>query len=218
MKNELKADPYATCKSFISITDYLDILADLVLVVPVCAAAIHRYKALSGSAAQHRLKNLDHALNGCSAPPGTAVGYLLHCLLPMTRKVPKKSVQVAKDKDPELLKQKHRAYFEVQCAQKAARLLVILCARAGEGRRRVVADLACCIEEVNLMGKSKERISMTERDLWALRSWGELCIGISAPRSSGINQDSDTALSWEVVRLNDRIQFPTHYFRKCKKS
>ena len=215
-ENELKADPYATCTSFISITDYLDILADLVLVVPVCAAAIHRYKALSGSAAQHRVKNLDHALNGCSAPPGTAVGYLLHCLLPMTRKVPKKSVQVAKDKDPELLKQKHRAYFEVQCAQKAARLLVILCARAGEGRRRVVADLAVALRG-EFDGKSKERTSMTERDLWALRSWGELCIGISAPRSSGINQDSDTALSWEVVRLMIEFNFPRIILESVRK-
>lgn len=31
--------------------------------------------------------------------------------------------------------------------------------------------------------------------------WGELCIGLSAPRSSGVNQDNNSSLSFEVVKV-----------------
>ena len=34
-----------------------------------------------------------------------------------------------------------------------------------------------------------------------MQVWGELCIGLAAPRSSGVNQDSNSALSFEVVKV-----------------
>ena len=193
-------------QTFVGLVDLLDILADLILAVPACAAAIHRYRPPGGTVAHKRLSNLRHALSGCASPPSTAVGYLLHYLVPVSRVTPTKDAKKTDDKV--LLAKNRHSYLKVQSSQKAARLLIILCARAGEGRRRVVSDLASALggstpSKLNEKekGKSPLSLSQSEREMWALQSWGELCIGLSAPRSGGINFDSDAALSWEVVKL-----------------
>ena len=86
-------------------------------------------------------------------------------------------------------------------SQNTARLLVALCARPGEGRRRVVHELSCCFK-----GRAKQALESTdEMDLWALMSWGELCLGLVSPRSgSGAGKEvehSTNSLAYEVVRL-----------------
>ena len=53
-------------RPFLSTLDYLNTLSDLVLAVPACGAAIHRYKP-QGSSKFH------HAIAGCLDPPQTAV-------------------------------------------------------------------------------------------------------------------------------------------------
>mmetsp|Transcript_9044 Transcript_9044/g.11092 ORF Transcript_9044/g.11092 Transcript_9044/m.11092 type:complete len:4662 (-) Transcript_9044:66-14051(-) len=162
--------PSSGTATFLRTVDYLDLLADLVLVLPACAAAIHRYKLPSPLLKSHN----------------TAVGYVLHTLLPQKRNV----TVVATDTDSK----KNR--MTVKLAQSAARLLIALCARAGEGRRRVVSELAASLSSSPSSPSSEEEVQM-----WSLQSWAELTIGLAAPRSSNINQDSNSALSFEVVKL-----------------
>jgi len=47
----------------------------------------------------------------------------------------------------------------------------------------------------------KFQMQSREAELHALQSWGELCIGLAAPRSNGTNYDGDTTLSFEVVKI-----------------
>ena len=170
-------------KSFLWVVDYLEIIADLVLAVPTCAAAIHRYRPTVP---------VRHALSRFPAPPNTAVAFFLHELLPQSRP--------SKHKNPnrELTKRgeqnlKKNSYMKVKVSQTTARLLVALVARAGEGRRRVVADLAFALNGSGAqIGEIKTGLNIVSRSLdfedhemWALQSWGELCLGLAAPRSTG---------------------------------
>ena len=204
--------------SFLRACDYLEILADLVLAVPACAAAIHRYRPphninLHNNKQQHNpLSNIRHALSGCPNPPPTAVSYLIHVLLPQERRNNSKGVddENIKTNDAEWRsaneKKKKILLMKTKLAQSTSRLLVALCARAGEGRMRVVSDLASALRG---KGHGKNTTSNDynpenqgkDIEMWALQSWAELCIGLAAPRSSGINQDNDTALSFQVVKL-----------------
>mmetsp|Transcript_14411 Transcript_14411/g.17071 ORF Transcript_14411/g.17071 Transcript_14411/m.17071 type:complete len:2242 (-) Transcript_14411:200-6925(-) len=194
---------------FLCIVEYLEIIADLVLAIPACAAAIHRYHPTGGrdSASSHEIESLSHALSGCPNPPKNFVSYLLHKLLPQPRSYSmienEKSIQnidVNGIADAKLAK-KRKAYVKAKISQSTARLLVVLVARAGEGRRRVISDLALAL---NGQGAHHSEVMECDDDnhqLWALRVWGELCIGLAAPRSSGVNQDSNSSLSFEVVRV-----------------
>ena len=66
-------------RPFLTTLDYLDTLSDLVLAVPACGAAIHRYKP------QASLKEFGHAVCGCPTPPQNAVSFILHRILPQPR-------------------------------------------------------------------------------------------------------------------------------------
>ena len=83
-------------------------------------------------------------------------------------------------------------------------------ARSGEGRRRVISDLVFALScggspfEHSSSDFSDKDSSRENAEMWALKAWGELCMGLSAPKSSSVspsNQDSNSVLSFEVVKL-----------------
>ena len=89
-------------------------------------------------------------------------------------------------------------------------ITVCLVARSGEGRRRVISDLVLalgcgqCLVEPTSLDPSQGECSKENAEMWALKAWGELCMGLSAPKSSNAgpsSQDSNSVLSFEVVRL-----------------
>jgi len=182
--------------SFLSVGDCLDVLSDMVLAVPACAAVIHRYRDNCKS-----MQNIQHALNGNPPPSPTAVSYLLHVLLPQNRsevesKLTGSASEATSRKD---------AFNKLKVAQSVSRLLVSLCARAGEGRRRVISELSLALWGGNMRAKASTmcdaQYDIVDKEMWALFSWGELCLGLAAPRSSTTNRDSQSALSLEVVKL-----------------
>ena len=200
--------------SFLWAADLVEILADLVLAIPTCAAAIHRYreKELLGT---DPLVNLQHALSNCPPPPKTMVSFLLHKLLPQDR------WSLLADQDMwdrrrcigDKFQQKRNKDFHIKTriAQKTARLLVALVARAGEGRRRVLADLAFALSggSMRLFNTATTTFGKTElsstrspnKENCALQAWGDLCIGLAAPRSNGVSHESNMSLSYEVIKL-----------------
>ena len=185
-------------QSFLSTADYLDILSDLVLAIPACGAAIHRYKPSKNDF-------FHHVLPGCTDPAQNTVSFLLHKLIPQPRADPKQHVN---DEDDT----KRLAFTQTKISQSAARLVVCLVARSGEGRRRVIADLMfalsggrCPFENRSTASTSSDSVSNEHGDdteCWALLSWGELCTSLSAPRfhNSVIDVDS-RMLSFDVVKL-----------------
>ncbi|KAL7543885.1 hypothetical protein ACHAXR_013277 [Thalassiosira sp. AJA248-18] len=186
---------------FLTTLDYLGILSDLVLAIPACGAAIHRFKPPKDMI-------IHNAITGCPDPPQTAVSYLLHKLLPQPRSAPK---QVSGNTGS----QKMLAFNKTKTSQAAARLMVCLVARSGEGRRRVISDLVFALScgkypiekkshNPGPVDSSQLESSDCNAKMWALKSWGELCMGLSAPRSSNAvmpHQDSNSLLSFEVVKL-----------------
>jgi len=43
--------------------------------------------------------------------------------------------------------------------------------------------------------------SGSDQEMWALQAWAELCLGLSAPKSSGVSAgENNCSLSWEVVK------------------
>ena len=189
--------------SFLTTVEYLEILSDLSLAVPACAAAIHKYRPKKYA--------ITHALSGGPPPSNSGVNFLLHVLLPQNRPtIPKEPRDT--DGTPDEVKtwkaQRKAAYDDVRLVQTSARLLVALVARAGEGRRRVIVELASALTGTNAViataaanvpnGRSGDNES---RHMWALQSWGELCLGLAAPRSTSTSQDGNSTLSFEVVRL-----------------
>lgn len=184
---------------FLSTVDYLDILSDLVLAIPACGAAIHRYKPSKND-------HFHHALSGCADPAQNTVSFLLHKLIPQPRVDPKQH-HVNSDETS-----KRRAFTQARNSQSAARLIVCLVARSGEGRRRVIADLMfalsggrCPFENrVLAPALSNSATKQCDKDIecWALQSWGELCTSLSAPRFNNTAIDVDSKmLSFDVVKL-----------------
>lgn len=116
-----------TNRPFLLTHDYLDILSDLVLAIPSCGAAVHRFK-LPGELSIH------HALSGCPDPPQTAVSCLLHRLVtqPRTTLLSLFATNKKYDNDAD---EKKRALMKARTSQASARLIVTLIARSGEGRR-----------------------------------------------------------------------------------
>mmetsp|Transcript_14088 Transcript_14088/g.20124 ORF Transcript_14088/g.20124 Transcript_14088/m.20124 type:complete len:3340 (-) Transcript_14088:211-10230(-) len=202
----------------LSVVDLLEVIANLVLAVPACAAAIHRYHPPSGrdqSSLGQTIMNVGHALSFCPPPPNNAVSFLLHRLLPQPR-IYKKSFNQLSSSAIENDNEKHGVEFsqrkealtKVKISQFTARLLVALVARAGEGRRRIISDLVLALngggQDSSISGQTVQKSSQIEdedHEMWALLAWGELCIGLAAPRSSSVNQDSNSSLSFEVVKV-----------------
>lgn len=193
--------------SFLTTVEYLEILSDLSLAVPACAAAIHKYRP--------KKYVITHALSGSPPPANSGVNFLLHVLLPQNRPtVPKEPRNT--DGSPEEVKalkvQRKMAYEDVRLVQTSARLLVALVAPAGEGGRRVIAELASALTGANsnvapgaatttTTAPIPSSVDNENRHMWALQSWGELCLGLAAPSSTSTSQDGNSTLSFEVVRL-----------------
>jgi len=193
--------------AFLSTVEYLEILADLVLAIPACAAAIHRYRPSAVKITSSKKYIISHALPGCPSPQNSAVNFLLHVLLPLPRpSLRKEPTETDLPENVVAVKAQRKAMYEnIRLVQTSARLLVALVARAGEGRKRVIVELAYAM---NGGGVSSPAVSTGTsgsssdgRQMWALQSWGDLCIGLAAPRSSGVSQDGNSTLSFEVVRL-----------------
>ena len=212
--------------SFLWVADILEIMADLVLAVPACAAAIHRYRPSPSRGQQSDfdpLTRLVHAIKGCPPPPRTVVNFLLHRLLPQDRWSYRQDQDVwdRRDQQDEVRKRKNKdSYINTKVSQTTARLLVALVARAGEGRRRVIADLSFALGMGRHIvdGNSVLSPKMTppkiladdDIGLFALQAWGDLCMGLAAPRSNGVNQDSNSNLSFEVVKLMLECKMAQH--------
>jgi hypothetical protein len=209
-----RSSSYGESSSFLWLADALEIMADLVLAVPTCAAAIHRYR-FSCSKERSPMGNsnveVSHALGGCPNPPRTFVNFLLHSVLPQDRVSFKRDLQardVKNDDDEPAKFRKKLVHIRTRVAQTSARLLVSLVARTGEGRRRVIADLTSALSGGHLGHTSSSPASSPanargpdENEFHALQSWGDLCIGLAAPRSNGVNHDNTSTLSFEVVKL-----------------
>jgi hypothetical protein len=202
--------------AFLWTANALEILADLVLAIPACATAIHKFRPPRGKERSMRhslLAHPHHALKGCASPPKTFVSFLLHSLLAQDRWSTRKDQQLwdrqNDDANAEETKAKKKAAFrKTKVAQSTARLLVALVARPGEGRRRVIAELVFALSggQLGLSSSSTTRpekpiLHTNAGELHALHAWGELCIGLAAPRSNGSNYDGNATLSFEVVKI-----------------
>jgi len=201
--------------SFLWAADLVEVLADLVLAIPACAAAIHRFRTVDLRSTSTEYLNLHHGLSGCPSPPRTFVNFLLHQLLPQDRWSFGNDHDIWDRRnrfDDEVLQTKNKNfYIKTKAAQATARLLVALVARAGEGRRRVITDLSFAlsggslgplendvIEDNTVMALSTWSADSENR---ALQAWGDICIGLAAPRSNGVNLDNIASLSYEVIKL-----------------
>jgi hypothetical protein len=118
---------FQTNRPFLLTHDYLDILSDLVLAIPSCGAAVHRFK-LPGELSIH------HALSGCPDPPQTAVSFLLHRLVTQPRTTLLSLLAINEKCDTDVNERK-QALMKARTSQASARLIVTLIARSGEGRR-----------------------------------------------------------------------------------
>jgi len=173
--------------SLLSVVDCLDILADMVLAIPACAAVIHRFRDSNCKP----IHNIRHVLGGNISPNPTAVSYLLHVLLPQDRSEIEIKLAAHCEENS-----KRDAYHKLKVAQSVSRLLVALCARAGEGRRRVISELSLAL------GSATPNVrNGGDKEMWALFSWGELTLGLADPRSASSSRNSQSALSYEVIKL-----------------
>lgn len=214
------ADEVSDADLFLGSGSLLEILADLVLAVPACASAVHNYRS-------HRVRDKGkksnplihpiHAIPDSPAPPKTFISFLLHCLLPQDRWIIKNDSKIwerRKDEDEdsncmETKMRKKRAYKHMKKSQASARVLMALAARPGEGRKRVIADLVFALSG-GLLGHGavpppvtvvSVEGEMNRTKMEALRVWGELALGLIAPRSNGKNLDNMSALCIENLRL-----------------
>jgi hypothetical protein len=212
--------PLESSRNFLLPVDYVEILADLVLAVPACAAAIHRYRPPQGnSIVRKAFLDLHQSLTGCHSPPSTAVSYILHRILPQPRPFEANFANDRYGNSDQNDYERQTLYMHVKLAQAAARLLVALCARPGEGRRRVVVDLVHALGGVSLKSSVESSLETVRSDsqMWSLLSWGELCIGLAAPKSNGVSTDSNATLSWEVTKLMLQYGVPYAVMRALQK-
>lgn len=211
-KSDLSARDLGFEKSFLWTANMLEILADLVLAIPACATAIHKFRPPRSKDRQVLLTQFNHALGGCPAPPKTFVSYMIHNLLSEDRWTSQKNqhrINLNSDsKSEELNSQKKAAFRRTKAVQSTARLLIALVARPGEGRRRVIAELTFALSGGKLglpsstgVPRKQSIVAPRSKELHALLAWGELCIGLAVPRSSGSNYDGNSILSFEVVKI-----------------
>lgn len=200
---------------FLWISEILQILADLVLAVPACAVSIQKYRPPKGKDRPERTNHfsqLRHALSGSPSPPKTFMNFLLHCLLPQDRWKLKNDKDIWETEnstdgsDSENVKMRRKnAYKSTSIAQASARILVALAARPGEGRKRLVVDLAFALSG-GLIGNSsanapKRKLSGADCELQALQAWGEVCMALVSPRSTNFSNDGNIAPSIDTARV-----------------
>eukprot|EP00977_Amphora_coffeiformis_P002753 scaffold521_cov167-Amphora_coffeaeformis.AAC.44 len=201
---------------FLSSGELLDILTDLVIAVPACSPVVHNYrpfknkekllKSITGDGLKHALANSIH-------PPKTFVSFLLHFLLGQDRWSVKYDPQLWERKkeagpDNESLKAKKRTAFSLaKTTQAAGRVLAALASRPGDGRKRVIEDLAFALSGGRLGHGSVSPGSKVPLEkpgpsaIHALQTWGELCLGLIAPRGSGKTLEGSSSIRVENVKI-----------------
>ena len=176
---------------FLTVAEILEILGDLLLAIPSCASTIHSF---------HTGTKIENVLHGCSQPSQTSVNFLLHKLLPQLRFEPSGDLESASSDKRDF--NRKQLYLRTKTSQCAGRILAILVARAGEGRRRVISELANALKATEC-SKAMVLDGQCENDdieMWALHSWGELCFGLAAPRQN-VNKNIDTILKLQNLSL-----------------
>ena len=159
------------------------LLTDLVIAFPKTVSLIHRYKMV-GPIAANREK-------------GSFVWHVIHELMPQ----PRPDLSLHRDKDQQAPSAESLARLRV--SQQGARLLLALCARAGEGRRRIVRDLVAALQETD--ARENRVPSSHVSDAWATLNWTMLVLSLMAPRldrTPRLNRalPSTASLSWEIIR------------------
>ena len=221
-EKEKEDDRFPDDKAFLWTANLLEILADLVLAVPACAMAVQKFRPQRtkdrSSSKNGASDSIAHALEGCPNPPKSFLSFLLHTILPQDRWSIRNDQQIwdrTKEEEEEEEKKavaarKKMAFRVNKVSQSAARLLVALVARPGEGRKRVISELTFALSGGHLGHASSASgpTQLTEKpvvgkakELHALQAWGELCIGLASPRSNGKNPEGNSSLSLEVIRL-----------------
>lgn len=202
---------------FLWVGSRLEILSDLVLAMPACACAVHNFRPHKNKDKVIRAffsTQLPHALGGCPNPARSFVNFLLHTFLPQDRWSIRNDSDVwdrrkgQSEEDTKNMKiKKERAFRIMKASQAAARVILALVARPGEGRKRVITDLIFALSggrmghgHVNHEVSAEETKTFSAKELLALQAWGEVCVAIAAPRSTGRNIEGLGALSIENVR------------------
>jgi E3 ubiquitin-protein ligase HUWE1 len=200
--------------AFLWIGSLLEITGDLILAVPACASAVHNYRPRRNKDKSMR-SQLQHALSGCANPPKSFVSFLLHSILPQDRWTIKNDALIwerrkgLREESQATKDRRAKAFHVTKLSQSTARVLLALVARPGEGRKRVIAELAFAMSGGRLghgstfsveAGKHSST-TFNVRELHALLSWGEFCVGVIAPRSSSKNTESMSLLSVENIKL-----------------
>ena len=181
---------------FFCVKELLQMIGDLLLSIPACAAAIHSYQVINCNV---RIK---HAFLGSQPPTQNIINFLLHEVLSQPRCMPAKRREQGDDLSKADKAKAREPFMKTKTSQYAARLLVMLVARAGEGRRRVISELSNALMAGN-DDVDEENVNSNDddREMWALNSWGELCIGLAAPRRINHTHDAESTLSYEVVKV-----------------
>ncbi len=173
------------CRSFfLTVGDLLELLSALAAAFPQAALMLQRTVSNRAGA--------------------FATQFLLRAVVPAPRHTPPLSIHPATGA-PQTSPSTRAHLRVVRAAQTGARLLVVLCVRSAEARRRIVAALAAAL---TAPGPGLEG----ERLLWALQAWGELTLALLDPRSNPSRPPphdaahanggaAQQALAWEVVRL-----------------
>jgi E3 ubiquitin-protein ligase HUWE1 len=198
---ESDPDAEAEPSEFVSLVDGLELLSDLVASYPSCANAFHRCGHIDSASLQ--MAEWHHAVRDCDPPPRTMVNYLLHVLLAAPRG-PDEALTSGGDAAD---RKRRRARFlkPARVAQYAGLLLLALCIRPGESRKRVLQELVRALR-CSRGNASPLAPPAQAGEIWALQAWGELALGLMAPRattSSGryaAEGAPSSALTLDVVR------------------
>ena len=119
---------------FICVFEYLEILGDLLLVIPSCSTAICNYK-IPATLVKKKMES-------CGG-----LHYLLHYFLPQDRDFSNTNGSIELDTEVEQpITRKRDSFLKIRLAQCSSRLLVGLVARIGEGRRRVISELSSALQ------------------------------------------------------------------------
>ena len=212
----MEGDDVAQKNQFLWIGSLLEIMSHLIVSVPSCASAVHNCRPFRNKDKVRlaRTSNLRHALSGCMSPPKTLVNFLLHVVLTQDRWSIRSDSEIwerpkGRQEVPAAIKEKkEKAFFKTKSSQAAARVLLSLAARPGEGRKRIVADLTFALSGGwlghGLTGSGDAVIDdakLSTHELLALQAWGDLAAGLVAPRSSIRSLDGVTSLSTENARV-----------------
>lgn len=214
--------------SFLWVGELLEVLADLAIGIPSCAAAVLNYRPLrskNNATKEAAELSIRHAISGCPLPPRNFVTFLLHSVFSYDRwslrndsriwerKRGSTSSEIRDTRMRKLAAQRVSKAF-----QNSARVLVALVSRPGEGRKRVLSELAFALSGGRLghgcgeLKKSESESISGNRDLTtelnALQFWGELCQGMMSSKYTGRGIETISSLNLDTVRLMLECRMP----------